>query len=98
MSRGPIPDKPQDRPTVPEVLRLVVEFYAKPGNEAGGNLHVVLDDGNLEDQHLEAARKRAWDSQDTDAVVIADLMLDMTRTQRRRVYVGSLHTAALPGG
>lgn len=42
-----------DSPTVAEVLPLVNAYYAKPGNSVGGNLHIVLDDCNVEDGHVE---------------------------------------------
>jgi hypothetical protein len=39
-------------PTVPEVLPLVRAYYRKPENIVGGSLHLVLDDANVEDQHV----------------------------------------------
>ena len=41
-----------DKPTVPEVLPLVRAYYQKPGNIVGGNLHLVLDDENVENEHI----------------------------------------------
>ena len=80
-----IPDYPADRPKVPEVVALVKAYYAKPGNGVGGNLHCVLDDGNLDGISISWARQRALDAGDADGVALADKLLKMT-PQRRRVY------------
>lgn len=85
MARGPIPDKPADRPKVPEVVEMARRYYAKAGNEVGGNLHVVLDDGNLDDGCCGSARARAFAAGDFDGFKLADALCAMTRTQRRRV-------------
>lgn len=84
-----IPDYPADRPKVPEVIALVKAYYAKPGNGVGGNLHCVLDDGNLDAISISWGRQRALDAGDTDGVTIADKLLKMTSSQRRRVYRGT---------
>ena len=36
-----------DNPAISDVLPLVEEYYRKPGNMVGGNLHVVLEDHNI---------------------------------------------------
>lgn len=84
--RGPIPDKPANRPTVPEVRALVEHFYQQPGNGCGGLLHCALDDGNLEDEFLALDIARAKAEGDRDAEQIATMLFAMTRTQRRKVY------------
>ena len=85
MSRGPIPDKAADRPTVPEVRELVRAYYEKEGNSCGGNLHIVLDDGNLSDSCVQFCLDQVHADEDEDGVRIAELMLQMTGTQRRKV-------------
>jgi hypothetical protein len=64
---------------------LVRAYVAKPGNEACGLLHVVLDDGNIGRNHIEYAHDEALRQGDTDALFIAYCLLDMTMTQRRKV-------------
>lgn len=86
MARGPIPDFPRDRPTVPEVAPLVDDYLER--HPAGGNLHIVLDDGNIEVDHVLWCRKNALERGDEDAVRIATLMSQMTSTQRRKLYRG----------
>lgn len=36
------------KPPLPQVRMLIDAYYALPGNGCGGELHVVLDDGNYE--------------------------------------------------
>ena len=86
MSRGPIPDKSPNRPRTPEVIADVQSFYALPGNDMGGNLHIVLDDGNLEDHAVWFCLERSLVKRDQIAARIARQLLAMTRTQRKRVY------------
>lgn len=76
------------RPKVPDVLPLAVAYYAVPGNGAGGSLHVVLDDGNLEDVFVESARDWAAERGDEGGRILAELLLLMTRSQRGRVARG----------
>ena len=73
------------KPTVPEVAPLVRAYYAKPGNGAGGCLHVVLDDGNVEDEFVQDALELARKEGDDDGVALAGLLLRMSRTQRRKL-------------
>ncbi len=84
--RGPIPDKPRNRPTVPEVREMIERFYAKPGNDSGGVLHAALDDGNLRNVYLKAYQKSKCVQTDRDAMAIVEALLAMTSTQRRKVY------------
>jgi hypothetical protein len=91
MSRGPIPDKPRDRPTVPQVLEQVKAYVERegkaPGGPAywnGGNLHIVLADQNESDESIEWCRERATEGGDEDGIALADLLLSLTRTQRRK--------------
>lgn len=84
-TRFQIPDFPKDRPTVPEVRALVAAYYEKPGNGAGGKCHIVLDDGNLEDLALSYCVLRCLEEKDLDGFVIMSKMLQMTKTQRRKV-------------
>jgi hypothetical protein len=78
-------------------------FYEMDGHGVGGALHMVLDDGNLEDSHIHYCRQTASTGQWHDgkrficicnvvpceaAVEIADDLLAMTMTQRRKVYSG----------
>jgi hypothetical protein len=85
MSRGPVPDKPAARPTVPEVVALARAYWAKPGNGAGGALHIFLEDGNVDDASVRFCIEYARQRRDEDGVVLAEKLLAMSRTQRKRV-------------
>lgn len=78
----PIPDKP----TVPEVMPLIREYYTKPANGCGGNLHIILEDPNFEDCHVQFCLKEAEKEEDEDGARIARLMLRMSKTQRKKLY------------
>lgn len=73
------------KPTIPEVLPLVKAWYARPGNEAGGVFHVILDDGNHERHWAEKALEDAQASADTQAIELAQLLVAMSSTQRRKL-------------
>jgi hypothetical protein len=75
----------QNKPTVPEVLPLVRAYYAKPGNAVGGNLHIVLDEGNVETGHVEWCLARAREEGDADGAALAELLLRMSKTQRSKL-------------
>lgn len=73
------------KPTVPDVLPLVLAYYAKPENGAGGSLHVVLDDRNIGTPFVESALERAEEAGDADGAALAKLLLRMSKTQRLKL-------------
>lgn len=74
-----------DRPSVPDVLPLARSYYAKPGNEVGGNLHIVLDDRNVQSNHVRFCMEQAVARGDMDGVELAKMLLQMTKTQRLKL-------------
>jgi hypothetical protein len=72
-------------PTVPEVLPLVRRFAQMPGNETGGHLHLVLDDGNVKDHHVRYCLAEAESAGDTLAAEVARTLLTLSKTQRSKV-------------
>ncbi len=93
MAKGPIPDKPAGRPKTQDMLALARAFYGMPGHSVGGALHIVLDDGNLEEHHIRWCLEQAKAggchcglARCSYAIVLADLLLKMTGTQRRKLY------------
>jgi hypothetical protein len=84
--RNPTEKTKTNKPTLPEVIPLVLDYYAKEGNCAGGNLHIVLDDGNLQNSSIEYCLKCAEEENDVDGVVLAKLLLLMSHTQRKHLY------------
>ena len=61
------------------------DYYAKPGNSVGGSLHIVLDDENIEDVHVEFCRDQAREKGDDDGVRLAEMLLLMSKTQRKKL-------------
>jgi len=70
------------KPTVPDVIPLIEAYYKKPGNEVGGNLHVVLDDYNIDTASVQFCLDQATAENDADGVKLAEMLLQMSRTQR----------------
>jgi hypothetical protein len=50
-----------------------------------GSLHIALEDGNLQDQHVKWCADYARRHDDAEGAALADLLLSMSRTQRRRI-------------
>lgn len=73
------------KPTVPEVLPLVHALYSRNG--AGCCLHNVLDDGNTETASVQWCLEYAQTAQCQECVALAEKLLLMTRTQRKKLYM-----------
>ena len=71
--------------TIPEVLPLVKAYLSKKGNSIGGSLHIVLDEGNINDKDIKFCRQYAADRNDLDGVELADILLKLSKTQRRKI-------------
>lgn len=52
----------------------------------GGSLHIILEDGNLEDSHLYWCAGLCYGYQDHEGSDIANLMIAMTMKQRELLY------------
>ena len=72
------------KPTIPDVLPLI-KAYRDAGHHVGGNLHVVLDEGNIRDSDILFCRDEAIAHQDHEGVKIANLLLQMSKTQRSKI-------------
>jgi len=72
-----------NKPTVPEVLPKVQAYYQN--NPAGGNLHIVLEDGNVNDSHVQFCLEQASRKGDNEGVDLAQLLMRMTKTQRLKL-------------
>lgn len=75
-----------DKPTVSQVMELVREYYRLPNNSVGGSLHIVLSDGNIEDSHVKFCIQWAKDHNDPEGVKLGELLLKMSKTQRKKLY------------
>lgn len=81
------------KPTIPEVAPFIRMYYAMDGHGVGGSLHIVLDDGNVEDHSVSFCRTWALERQDYFGAALANILLRMSRSQRWRLYHGAWHRA-----
>lgn len=77
--------KPSCKITVPEVMDLFTTYKNKEGNGAWGNLHIVLADRNVHDYHVEFCKNECIKKNDTDGLVLANLLLQMSKSQRYKL-------------
>lgn len=68
------------KPTVPEVLPLVQAVYRR--SPTGCCLHIVLDDGNVDDASVVRCHLQAVDRDHPDCEELASKLLQMSKTQR----------------
>lgn len=74
------------KPTVtPEIIERFKAYHNAPNNGAWGSLHIVLDDGNIEDKHIEFCIKNAVERKDGEGAELAKLLLAFTKTQRIKI-------------
>lgn len=74
-----------DKPTIPEVIERFRTYYRAPGNGAWGSLHVVLDDGNVRDDHVRGCIEWAIERSDKEGEELARILLRMSKTQRGKI-------------
>lgn len=72
------------KPTVPDVLPLVRAVYAR--HCAGCCLHILTDDGNVCQDDADYCLQRAQETGHADCLAAAELLVQMSPTQRRKVY------------
>ena len=83
-------------PTIPihHAIELANRIYRR--NCVGCCLHIVLDDGNIEDSHVafcvEQTNKPVHKGPHDDCRELADLMMTFSKTQRRKVINSKLRT------
>jgi len=75
-----------DNKRVGELANRIAEYYKKEGNGCGGNCHLVLDDGNLEDSDIQFCKGYCACAEDSDGLSIMRDMLSMNPEERQKVY------------
>jgi len=71
-----------------KLCELIQNYYIY--NSVGGNLHIVLDDGNLEDHHIEYCLKTlVSEKKDEEAKVIGESLLNIPYDTRKKLYSNS---------
>ncbi len=77
-----------------EVAALCRAYYLVPGNEVGGALHIVLDDGNIDDHFVEWCGRAALKIEDVDdgrdvdpaGWLLSRVILRMSEDERQDLY------------
>lgn len=72
---------------ISDVLPLLKEYCSREGNSVGGNLHIVLDDGNIEDDNIAFCLRQCLYSNPMDnlGAALCHLLKDMSKTQRKKI-------------
>lgn len=68
------------RALAPEVWALLREY--ERAHPTWGSLHIVLEDGNIEDEHVEFCERWARDHGDEMGVTLARMISELTDLQR----------------
>lgn len=76
--------------TVPQLIEECKKYYSLPGNSVGGSLHIVLDDENIQDEHIEYCIKYAEECGDAEGVRLGKLLLKASMTQRKQLVKSSI--------
>jgi hypothetical protein len=72
-----------EKPSIPEVAPRFAAYYRD--NPVWGSLHIVLDDGNVEDSSVDYCIQWATDSGDKEGLALALILRQMSKTQRRKL-------------
>lgn len=75
------------KPIELEVCSLLQPYYNMPGNEAGGSLHLVLDDGNNDEESVRFCLKWAISRGDECGELFARVLLLCSERQRANLRV-----------
>jgi hypothetical protein len=76
-----------NKPTITEVLPMIKAYYGKHGNSVGGSLHITLEDGNIDNNSVMDCLELAKQKNDTDGIIIAETLLKMSKTQRKKLSI-----------
>ncbi|HUT43219.1 MAG TPA: hypothetical protein VMW95_02690 [Desulfobacterales bacterium] len=71
------------KPQIPDFIERF-SLYRKI-NPIWGSLHIVLADGNVKDSDVEFCRNYALEHGDHNGVFLADILMKMSKTQRRKI-------------
>ncbi|HBO7920514.1 TPA: hypothetical protein L5C37_004801 [Pseudomonas aeruginosa] len=70
---------------IQELIQMVRDWFAQPGNEGGGIFHVMLEDGNVEQEFADIALEQARQSGDATAIELAEKLAALTVAERVKV-------------
>jgi hypothetical protein len=73
-----------DKKTILDVLPMYREYRAAT-KDLGGSFHIVFDDGNVTDADVRFCIEYAKKKGDESGVVLGELLLGMSKTQRKKL-------------
>lgn len=79
---------PRHKPLSQEVKDRFAIYYSK--NPTWGLLHIVLDDGNVRDAHVDFCQQQAARFGDREAYELCDELFKMSKSQRMKLGKGTL--------
>jgi len=68
------------------LLELIEFYYSLSGNSVGGNLHIILDDGNIEDDFIYICQCDCEKNNDSLGLLISTLLRYYTLNEREYMY------------
>ncbi len=71
------------KPTIPEVIGRFSAYHEQ--HPSWGSLHIVLDDDNVKDEHVEFCVGWAREHGDVEGEALARILLTMSKSQRLRL-------------
>lgn len=72
------------RITSKQLVPMINAYYQMPNTGLGGSLHIVLEDPNYNDSHVQWCINYAIDTGDIHGQLLGELLLTMSQTQRRK--------------
>jgi hypothetical protein len=76
-----------DKPAIVQVEPLVRAYLSLPENTVGGNLHIMLDDGNTKAKDVDFCIARAEADEDWPGYWLARVLARCSRTQRKKLSI-----------
>jgi hypothetical protein len=71
------------KPTIPEVIDRFRAYH--DANITWGSLHIVLDDGNVRDDDVTFCIEWAREHDDAEGESLGRILLQMSKTQRKKL-------------
>lgn len=78
----------QRKSEIQELIPMIREWFAQPENAGGGVFHVMLEDGNVEQEFADLALAEARQSGNQTAIKIAEKLAALTVAERTKVCNG----------
>lgn len=74
-------------PKLRNIKPLIEGYLSVNGNGAGGNLHLVLSDGNFSASAIRVCMQSAKEDGDSAGVTLCEILLGMRYSQREKIFL-----------